>query len=154
MKRKLTPDEIHILKSIYFDEVEYDNIIITDQHFFSYMLKKYSAVVFDNTIVFSKKKYKNDFSKSIVDITLLIHEVCHVWQFQNLNYRWYKAAYEHIMFIESPYQYKISDKKKLTDYKYEQQGEIMADFFRHIQNKSPLVKTYEKVIYKVIKKPK
>ena len=152
MTRKLHVNELQILRSIYFDDINYDKVKITNQHLFSYLLKKYSGIVFDNTIVFTKKSYKDDFSINTFSMALLVHEMCHVWQFQNTDYRWIKAGIEHLKFGKSTYSYNIADHKKLTDFRFEQQGDIMADYFSLTKRNNPKVKIYEDVIYKVIKK--
>jgi hypothetical protein len=152
MIRKLCHNELSILKSIYYNEIDYETIKITTDHIFSKLLKKYSAIVFDNTIVFTKKSYKEDFSLNLNSMALLVHEVCHVWQFQNLNYRWYKAGIEHLKFGKSTYIYSIANKTKLTDFRFEQQGEIVADYFKLRESKSNSVNEYEKVIYSVIRR--
>ena len=152
MTRNLTDKERKILKSIYFDDVDYGKVKITNQHLFSYLLKKYSAIVFDNTIVFSKLAYKNDFSIHTGSMALLLHEICHIWQYQSLNYRWYKAGIEHLKFGKSTYSYNIADHKKLTDFRFEQQGEIMADYYKLKQKNSPKAMIYDDVIYQVINK--
>ncbi len=152
MKRSLNTNELKLLKSIYYHSIDYDKVIITNQHIFSRILKKYSAIVFDNTIVFTEKSYKDDFSQSNGSMALLIHEICHVWQYQNLKYRWYKAGIEHLKFGKSTYSYNIADHKKLTDFRFEQQGDVMADYFRLKQQNSSKVSVYEDVIYKTINK--
>ncbi len=152
MTRKLNTNEVQILKSIYFDEIDYDKVKITNQHLFSHLLKRYSGIVFDNTIVFTKKSYKEDFSINTSSMVLLVHEMCHVWQYQKLNYRWIKAGIEHIKFGKSTYSYNIADHKKLSDFRFEQQGDIMADYYSLKKRNSSKVKIYEDVIYKVIKK--
>lgn len=152
MKRSLNSNELKILKSLYFDEIEYEKVIITNQHIFSKVLKKYRAIVFDNTVVFTQRSYKEDFSETTRSMALLVHEMCHVWQFQNLKYRWYKAGIEHLKFGKSTYFYNIADRKKLTDFRFEQQGEIMADYFRIKDSGNASESKYEKLIYSVIKK--
>ncbi len=42
--------------------------------------------------------------------------------------------------------------KKLTDYRFEQQGEILADYFKKRLLSSVDISFYEDVIYSVIKK--
>ena len=127
-------------------------MLITNEHLFSKLLKKYSGIVFDNTIVFTARSYKDDFSVTTGSMALLIHEICHVWQYQNLNYRWYKAGFEHLKFGKSTYLYTIKDQNKLTDFRFEQQGEIMADYFRHRENNDLIADEYEEIIYSVINK--
>jgi hypothetical protein len=151
MIRKLNTEELRILKSLYQNSLDFEKIKISNEHIFSYLLKKYSAIVFDNTIIFSKQKYKDDFSRTLGDMSLLVHEVCHVWQFQNLNYRWFKAGFEHIKYKSNTYKYKITDHKKLTDFRFEQQGEIMADYYRKKEKNDTETEIYERVIYSVIK---
>ncbi len=152
MTRKLNNNELLILESLYYNEIDYNKVIITNQHLFSKLLKKYSAIVFDNTIVFTERTYKDDFSLTTTSMALLVHEMCHVWQYQNLNYRWYKAGMEHIKFGDSTYSYNIADHKKLSDFRFEQQGDIMADYFRLRLQKSSKVRLYEGVIYRTINK--
>ncbi len=154
MTRKLNNNELQLLNTLYFNEIDYSKVIITNQHLFSKLLKKYSGIVFDNTIVFTKKSYKDDFSLNTGSMALLVHEMCHVWQYQNLKYRWYKAGIEHLKFGKSTYSYNIADHKKLTDFRFEQQGEIMADYFRLKQKNSPKVDDYEDVIYSSVNRNK
>lgn len=150
MIRKLNNNELQVLKSLYFDTIDYDKVRLSNQHLFSKLLKKYSGIVFDNTIIFTKKSYRDDFSLDIRSMALLVHEMCHVWQYQNLNYRWYKAGFEHLKFGKETYRYNISDHPKLTDFRFEQQGEIMADYFRFRHIKKDVI-TYENIIRSVIK---
>ncbi len=154
MKRKLNNNELQILKSIYFNKIDYDKVKLTNQHLLSRLLKKYSGIVFDNTIVFTKRSYKVDFSINTGSMALLVHEICHVWQYQNLQYKWYKAGIEHLKFGKSTYSYNIADHKKLTDFRFEQQGEIMADYFRLKKRNSPKLTAYEDVIYSSINRNK
>lgn len=152
MRRRLNENELNILKLLYFNEIDYNKVLITNEHIFSKLLKKYSGIVFDNTIVFTNKSYKDDFSKNTSDMALLVHEMCHVWQYQNLNYRWYKAGLEHLKYRKNTYKYQISEHTKLTDYRFEQQGEILADYYRKKLYSSEEINVYEKVIYSIIKK--
>lgn len=132
--RKLNSSEIELLKIIYFNKVDYSKIRITNKHIFSYILKKYSGITFGNKIVFSKRAYRDDFSKKIADSALLVHEVCHVWQHQTTDYWWAKAIPEHLKFGKDVYKYKLENDKQFGTYRYEQQAEIMADYFRSIAN--------------------
>jgi len=152
MIRKLNQNELRILKSLYFNEVNYDKVKISNQHIFSKILKRYSAIVFDNTIIFTRKNFKDDFSKTKSDMALLVHEICHVWQYQNLSYRWYKAGFEHLKYRKETYKYNINDNRKLINFRFEQQGEILADYYRKKLYLSSETSVYEDVIYSIIKK--
>ena len=151
-KGKLTENEIKILKTIYFNEVDYNKIKITRKHLFSYFLKNFSGITFGNKIIFSKKAYKNDFSERTRDMAILVHEVCHVWQKQNVKYWWFKAMTEHLKFGKSVYKYGINEFDKLTDYRFEQQGEILSDYYKYRLAGNIKAEKYEEVIYGVIHK--
>lgn len=153
MKRKLNNNELKILKTIFYNTIDYSKVKLINKHLYSKLLRKYSGIVFDNTIIFSNRNYRDDFSINTWDMALLVHEMCHVWQYQNLKYRWYKAGLEHIKFGKQTYKYNILDHNKLTKYRFEQQGEIMADYFklRLIENLGSELENYEKVISSVIK---
>lgn len=151
MKRKLNKNELIILKSLYFNTIDYDKVELSNQHFFSKLLKNYSGIVFDNTIIFTKRTYREDFSLNIQSMSLLVHEICHVWQYQNLDYRWYKAGLEHLKFGKRTYKYNIYEHNKLTDFRFEQQGEIMSDYYKLLITNKKNIAIYKDVINSVIK---
>ena len=146
--RKLTNKETELLKLIYHDEVDYKKVKISNKHLFSYLLRKFSGITFGNKIIFTKKSYRSDFSESISDSALLVHEICHVWQYQNSGYWWFKAMLEHIRFGKNVYKYEISENKYFNNFRFEQQGEIMADYYRNTAyNNLELTEQYKKTIY-------
>ena len=145
--RKLTDNEIKLLQSIYFNEVDFTKVRITKKHLFSFLLRKFSGITFGNKIIFTKKSYRLDFSETISDSALLVHEICHVWQYQNTNYWWFKAMLEHIKFGKDVYKYELTENKYFNNYRYEQQGEIMADYYRNIAyNNLEMIGKYKNVI--------
>jgi hypothetical protein len=75
---------------------------------------------------------------------VLFHEAGHVWQFHNRtrpelkNYWWGLAALEHLQF-RNPYSYHPTQGSALTDYRFEQQGQIIQDYIQ--LGKPPILKS-------------
>jgi hypothetical protein len=100
------------------------------------------AVCIDNRVFFPRCRYREDFGierpddpasssdGDKMDLAWLVHECCHAWQFQAKvgRYRWYKALLEHIQYGAAVYDYDINEKDCLTDYRFEQQGQIVQDY--------------------------
>ncbi len=101
------------------------------------------GVTLQNTVWLSDRIWRADYGVPEVRLSLralLIHELMHVWQHQNLRaYHWTKAAAEHVpdllrfRYGSSVYAYTLppeSDPRgKLLDYRYEQQGRLLQDYF-------------------------
>ncbi|HOX28482.1 MAG TPA: hypothetical protein PLQ76_04925 [bacterium] len=87
--RKLTPEEIADLRSIYGDQVDYSKIRVHDNHWTA-VIPGVGAFVIGNNIQLA--------GKYVGDRKILIHETAHVWQFQR-DWGWnyfFTAAGEHI----------------------------------------------------------
>jgi RHS repeat-associated protein len=87
------------------------------------------AVTLGNTIHFPSSGYQPDFSlASLSDQAWLVHEVTHVYQYQNdSNYSWAKAAKEGLR--SDTYKYSLSEHGCFQSYRYEQQAAIVADYY-------------------------
>ncbi len=149
--RKLSEKEIKILSEIYGKSINFDKVKLTRKHLFSFLLKKFTAVTFGNKIVYSRKKYEEDFSDKNYAMSILVHEICHVWQHQNLKYHWTKAMIEQIRYRKKVYKYSIYDFKNFINFRFEQQAEIMADYFRKKKSDSDEIRLYQKIISPIFK---
>jgi len=149
--RFLSKSEINILSEIYGKNVDLSKIKITRKHLFSILLKRFTAVTFGNKIAYNNKKYSEDFSEKDFAMSILVHEVCHVWQHQQLDYHWTKAMMEQIRFGKKVYKYNIYDFETLTEFRFEQQGEIMADYYRQKISNGEEFSRYHDVVYSVLK---
>lgn len=114
-----------------------------------------SAVTIDNTVSFSKNSYFQDFSlnESIGPLSLLAHEVTHVWQYQNRvrGYWWMKAALEHLRHGSHVYEYRLDRSKSLEEYRYEQQAQIVQDYIFAKAMADFRVPVFEEIIYRSIR---
>ena len=125
--RPLTPGEREFLQTVFHDTIDYDRVKIQKGLFVKLPT---GAMVVDNSISFKEKYYLDDFTRNPKQnlLALLAHEACHVWQFQNLRYRWPLAALEHLRYRQRVYDYLPREGTILTDYRYEQQGRIVQDY--------------------------
>ena len=62
--------------------------------------------------------------------TVLMHELCHVWQYQtpSMHYHWILALLESIRYGGHVYDFDIHEHKCLKDYRFEQQGQILQEY--------------------------
>ena len=95
-----------------------------------------NAVTLGDTIHFPASGYQSDFSKAdLSSQAWLAHEMTHVYQYQNeSDYSWAKAAKEGMR--SDTYKYSLSDHGCFTDFRYEQQAAIVADYYSALQQGS------------------
>ena len=123
--RPLTGEEKHYAQLIFKDALDYD-VIRMNGHARVGIHSKVIAYVTFNCIHF-----KNALSPEI-----FIHEMMHVWQFQNFGslylFRAMRAQLSHTVYdfggIENLYQ-KMLACKSLQDFNFEQQAEIIETYF-------------------------
>ncbi|MDE0184812.1 MAG: DUF6531 domain-containing protein [Candidatus Poribacteria bacterium] len=127
--RRLSATEKEKAKKFFGDIIDWDKVDIRDKHFFSSALsKKKMAMTVNNTI----------FGKNMSD-DLLIHELVHVWQFQQERIEPVSAGAVHVIFTvtgqrKELYQYKLDplgdpDRKRFQDYSFEEQAAILQDAY-------------------------
>ena len=111
------------------------------------------AMAIANTVYYDSDVYSPDFSKSAYDSDrwLMAHELTHVWQWQNrakTGYSFTKVVSEHLKYGDAVYDYKLVNGKKFTEYRFEQQGEIVECYMklRQLSPDSPLTIRHEKLI--------
>ncbi|RCU48759.1 hypothetical protein DU002_13270 [Corallincola holothuriorum] len=134
--RKLTQGEIALAKKIFRNSIDYNKVTIhRDKH---NALQDETAAVTPNGEIYipHPNHYQNDFSQTTIPDynSLFIHEMVHVWQYQNnvLN-PIIAAAIEmlrHMFQYHKAYQYTLEEGKDLLDYRIEQQAAIIEDYYR------------------------
>jgi uncharacterized protein DUF4157 len=107
------------------------------------------AVTLGYTIHFPSSDYQDDFSKANLSYQAwLAHEMTHVYQYANESgYSWLKAAVEGLR--RGTYKYNLKEHPCFTDYRYEQQAAIVADYFSALQQHSPNLPDFEKLLNQV-----
>ncbi len=135
--RKLTSGEITLLRSMFGNAVNYTTVRIYDKKFITAQGDT-MAIAPNGNIYFAPKVHKNDFSlASDVSKHFFIHEMTHVWQYQNGQTVALRAIGEQLLFEypskiglgEGAYPYELDPRKNLLDYGIEQQASIVADYW-------------------------
>ena len=149
--RPLSGGEITFLRTVFYGSLNYEIVYI--RRGLPIPLKT-EALTIDNVIFFDDPYYSDDFSvvANINDLALLAHEAMHVWQGLNLHYGWPDSMFEHIRYGDRVYCYDLDPRKKLTKYRFEQQGRIVQDYVEKRAGNDPDIHHYEKVIYASIPK--
>jgi hypothetical protein len=123
--RPMSDEEIEIAKSIFSKHIDYQVVRIDEKSFSAKRLHvKYVSF---NTI--------NSWGKMSHDV--LIHELVHIWQYQKLGSVYIAEALAAQRTTEG-YDYggcealenALREEKNLTHFNFEQQGDIVQDFFR------------------------
>ncbi|KPN74109.1 hypothetical protein AKG43_04620 [Neisseria sp. 74A18] len=138
--RSLTQGEIDLAKQVFKDSIDYAKVKVHKGEYLLWVQDNNTAMTPNGEMHFPDKTYKNDFSATTQpsDKHLFIHEMVHVWQYQ-LGYDVKKAGL--VIATQGGYKnsaaYKydndILEKKDLSEFNMEQQGNIIADYYMFTQ---------------------
>lgn len=131
--RKLTDGEIDLAKSVFGDAVDYAAVRIVNGKF-AFFQSKHTSMAPDGNIYMAASLRADDYSREDpVTQSVFIHEMAHVWQYQNKILHPLKTGAKlmlrHAFRYRSAYPYRLDAKKDLTDYNMEQQASIIQDYF-------------------------
>lgn len=168
--RKLTPLEYMLALKVFKSSINYNLVKIHDYAYIFFQPK--NSGMTPNGEIYLYNAYKEDFGLERPAISaFFIHEMAHVWQYQNKILHPITAAISetiyHFFDYAKAYRYTLDGSKDLRDYKIEQQASIIEDYFRtnfvgllptpnNLQNNYAKVKKdrlYEKVLAKFIENP-
>ena len=132
--RPLTKGEIALARTIFADSIDYTTVTVSDQKFMGISFLPEGTAMAPNGNLFMPGCYKDDFSAENTDWQgHFIHEMTHVWQYQNkvLNpiTAAAKLAMKHKFNYEAAYNFTLDEKKDLVDYNMEQQATIVQEYF-------------------------
>lgn len=137
MTRDLTTGERKVAREIYGKSINYSEVKIHRGKYF-FTQPPHSGMTPRGEIYASDTAYHDDYSKES-DATqgFFIHEMAHVWQYQNgiLNPIWsaLKLQISHGFSYAKAYPYLLDADKTLIDYNMEQQASILEDYFRVVK---------------------
>jgi hypothetical protein len=86
----------------------------------------YPGITLGNTISFPKGAYDEDDRK---DQALLVHEACHVWQYQHFGIGYIPRSLWELVTQRDTYVVHFDESKSLREYDIEEQCEITAEYF-------------------------
>lgn len=121
--RPLFEQEMDLAQEYFGSSIEYSKIKIKKGGLLTLI---YPGFTFANTISFPVGQY--DYEES-TDQALLLHELTHVWQYQQNGLSYLPEALYVEIFTSEPYVVHYDSTKSFFDYDVEEQGEIVADFF-------------------------
>ncbi|WP_332877881.1 DUF2345 domain-containing protein [Massilia sp. S19_KUP03_FR1] len=160
--RGLTPGEIAEAQSIFFDSIDYSKVKIHNGEYLWFGLQPDDTAMTPNgEMYFNPKEFLPDFSTTIRDTLWFMHEMVHVWQYQ-LGY-W--VRFRGAIRIGLDYRYTLDERKNLSSYNMEAQGNILADYWaiKKLGDGAALeifekkhkddISLYEKVLAKFISNP-
>lgn len=124
--RPLTAEEIDIARNIFGDTIRYEKVRMNSRSRFTYRSKAIAFVTFD--II----NYTDHISTPV-----FIHEMVHVWQYTHFGVIYIPKALRaqnskegyNYGGVENLYK-AMNSGKKLTDFNFEQQGDIIEDYFK------------------------
>ena len=156
---------------VFKSSIDYNKVRVHDKPYIFF--QRPNSGMTPNGEIYLSGGYKEDFGLERPAIqAFFIHEMTHVWQYQNNILNPTTAAIgeiiNHHFDYAKAYKYTLDESKDLLDYKIEQQACIIEDYYRtkflnllptpgNLQNDYVEVKNsqlYEKVLAKFIANPK
>ncbi len=134
--RRLYDWEIELAKTVFADSIHYSLVTIDEKAVFGIKIKPLAKAYVSYHVINAGAIMANG---------LLIHELVHVWQYERFGSAYTLKAY---LAQKSEMQYNyggvnalrkaIEDQKKFLDFNFEQQGDLVQDYYRIKENYTPL----------------
>lgn len=161
--RRLTQGEIALAKTLFKDSIDYDSVRIHDKKYVFFQPNNSGMTPNGEIYISGKSTYKDDYSKASEHMkAFFLHEMTHVWQYQNKVLdpvaEAMKENVKHKFNYAAAYPYEIDVKKDLTDYGMEQQASIVEHYYLISKGRRDPGRAggygYKKVLKKFLDDPK
>lgn len=168
--RPLTAGEVALAKSVFGDSIDYTTVTVSDKPYTLFQPKGVATA--PDGKLYMHGCYSPDYSDTNpYTRSLFIHEMTHVWQFQNKILNPISAALDlnikHKFNYAASYDFQLDEKKDLVEYGMEEQAAMVQEYFliknqglagytRHCKNTcedDEKLRLYEKVLEKFLKDP-
>lgn len=131
--RKLTSAEIALATSLFKDSINYSLVKVHD-HVYVEFQPDNSGMTPNGEIFASKGAYRKDYGIEKPDFrAFFLHEMTHVWQYQNNILHVKTSAILETLYqfgdYDKAYFYTLSNEKGLIEYNIEQQASIVQDYY-------------------------
>jgi hypothetical protein len=131
-KRPLSLQEITLAQSIIVNAADWSKVLIADGAW--WLVYPHTAITCNNTIVFPRNYYQQDFSQCNLDMQAwFVHELVHVWQHQHgfpILFAGVCLAIKGGYYRARAYQYPDLSSIKSFDYlNMEQQARVIQHYF-------------------------
>ncbi len=132
VSRPLTKGEAALAKTVFGDSIDYATVTINDGKFAGFHPE--GTAMAPNGNLYMYGCYVDDYSQlETYGQSLFIHEMTHVWQYQNKILapiaEAVKLNLKHKFNYRAAYDYTLEAGRDLTDYNMEQQASIVQDHF-------------------------
>lgn len=140
--RPLTQGEISLARQVFKTSITYPLVLIHNEPYAFFQPNRSGMTPNGEIYIKGKNIYSNDYSKTIPQLkAFYIHEMVHVWQYQNKILRPISAAISESISngfdYQKAYEYELDSTFDLTDYKIEQQAAIIEDYYWYCIIKIP-----------------
>lgn len=144
-QRKLTQGEIQLARAAFGDKIAYGDVRISDgpgQNFAAHIaFARGNPAITLGTTVYFKSDHSTDFSKVGADAKSFMHEMTHIWQFQELGQvhfylRYGKELAEAGFDPDEMYKYKAGT-ARFEDAMLEAQASMVGDYSAALWAKKP-----------------
>ncbi len=130
--RSLTEGEIKLAQSLFGDSIDYAAVKIHDGRRVPFQPN--NSGMTPNGEIYMSGCYSDDYTqKGVPSHAFFLHEMTHVWQYQNKILHPILEAtllqLKHKFNYASAYSFSLDTKKDLTDYNMEQQAAIIEDYY-------------------------
>ncbi len=140
--RKLTPEEIALARTMYGNSLDYGKVTISSRKAIFLQPDNYAMTVSET--VYMDNRFSDDYTQESPERrALFIHELAHVWQFQNkvlipLIAAAGLALRHKFNYRGKAYFYELQAGKDLVEYGIEEQAEIIEEYFaqKHLKDTS------------------
>ena len=136
--RNLTVAEISLAREIFQHAIDYERVLVHRGKYF-FTQPKNSGMTPNGEIYVNGSIYRKDYAAAQIELqSFFIHEMTHVWQYQNriLHVKLFSILGQ-IRFLGNyarMYEYTLETGKSLIDYGIEQQAAIVEDYFTIVRH--------------------
>lgn len=130
--RKLTTHEIALAREVFGDSIDYARVTVRASRYIPFQPKESGMA--PNGHLYMYGCYSDDYANTSLRLqALFIHEMTHVWQYQNRVVRpvWAaaKLMLRHAFNYSAAYPFMLAPYRDLVSYNLEQQASIVEAFF-------------------------
>lgn len=141
-ERQLTTDEIHLAQSVFGEKIDYSKVRISNSRATS-LAPQHGGCCLRNRIHISGSAYLEDYAGASKQAQgFFIHEMTHIWQYQNhpaqLGGKFLKDIMRYrFNYMAKAYNYSLAQDKDFSKYGHEEQACMVQDYFLLLQKAAP-----------------
>jgi hypothetical protein len=158
VSRPLTKGEIQLARQVFGDSIDYAAVKIHDKPYLPLLpLQPKNSGMTPNGEIYTRDSYSPDYSReNLYTRAFFIHEMTHVWQYQNKVLHpaaeAVKLNLKHKFNYAAAYDFQLDKSKDLVRYDMEQQAAIVQEYFLLKHRKADATQ-YEAVLKKFLDNP-